>query len=266
MSVGYNILRHIETANKMLGKVFLLPLSLLALATATPNWLKPPNLPYIHITPVTTASPLPSECYLKQEHGPCSGRLIKYYYEKRANKCLPFAYGGCAGNGNKFDSHEACETHCSDAPPPPSLPLIPQPQQLPNERVAIETNVCQQPPANTCQFFASWFPKTQHFYYNKEEKKCETTLACFSPNVLATNPMYRGQILNLFKTEAECMEKCVTEIPSMAVAEMTELDRTSTTEATPVQYHPVGAFGNNLWWRPYGCKLENLIIVLVCDF
>lgn len=28
-------------------------------------------------------------------------------------KCLPFSYGGCRGNQNKFDSAEECERRCA---------------------------------------------------------------------------------------------------------------------------------------------------------
>lgn len=42
----------------------------------------------------------------------CRARKTKYYFNKEANKCEEFIYGGCGGNMNRFDTMEDCEKAC----------------------------------------------------------------------------------------------------------------------------------------------------------
>lgn len=35
-----------------------------------------------------------------------------WYFDHPMQKCREFLYGGCGGNGNRFDSQEACERRC----------------------------------------------------------------------------------------------------------------------------------------------------------
>lgn len=53
-----------------------------------------------------------SKCSGKPERGPCRGALRRYYYNQRLNKCLPFIYGGCKGNANRYLSVRKCEASC----------------------------------------------------------------------------------------------------------------------------------------------------------
>ena len=39
----------------------------------------------------------------------------KYFYNAAIKKCEMFEYGGCGGNGNKFDSLNECMDICGDA-------------------------------------------------------------------------------------------------------------------------------------------------------
>ena len=44
--------------------------------------------------------------------GPCKGLFVKWYYNSAQKKCLKFNYGGCGGNGNRYDNVESCKKSC----------------------------------------------------------------------------------------------------------------------------------------------------------
>ncbi|CAI2352529.1 unnamed protein product [Caenorhabditis sp. 36 PRJEB53466] len=60
------------------------------------------------------------ECVGVSAAGPCHGTFQRYFYNEDSQKCEHFTYSGCGGNGNNYESREACEERC--APPPVGLP------------------------------------------------------------------------------------------------------------------------------------------------
>lgn len=54
-------------------------------------------------------------CSLRADAGMCRAAFPKFYYDSDSASCQSFLYGGCGGNGNKFDSVEECMTACSGA-------------------------------------------------------------------------------------------------------------------------------------------------------
>ncbi|XP_063380338.1 basement membrane-specific heparan sulfate proteoglycan core protein-like [Cydia fagiglandana] len=51
-----------------------------------------------------------SVCKLPLETSWCYG--VRWYYDIGEHKCISYAWGGCEGNANKFDSEEACNLTC----------------------------------------------------------------------------------------------------------------------------------------------------------
>lgn len=55
-------------------------------------------------------------CELQPLPGPCGARYIRWFYNKHAQECAYFRYGGCQGNQNNFKSKTECENACMAVP------------------------------------------------------------------------------------------------------------------------------------------------------
>ena len=53
-----------------------------------------------------------ADCSSKPETGPCRGLFPKFYYDPNDKTCKQFTYGGCDGNGNRYDDEAACKAAC----------------------------------------------------------------------------------------------------------------------------------------------------------
>jgi len=49
-------------------------------------------------------------CSLPPAAGPCKAYVPLFYHKN--GQCLEFIYGGCMGNGNKFNTIDECQTTC----------------------------------------------------------------------------------------------------------------------------------------------------------
>ncbi|XP_049871161.1 kunitz-type U19-barytoxin-Tl1a-like [Pectinophora gossypiella] len=51
-------------------------------------------------------------CLLKPDKGPCRGNLKMFFFDPSAKSCAVFEWGGCQGNGNRFDTLTECTSTC----------------------------------------------------------------------------------------------------------------------------------------------------------
>ncbi|XP_005799450.1 collagen alpha-1(XXVIII) chain-like [Xiphophorus maculatus] len=55
---------------------------------------------------------LDHRCNLILDQGTCRNYLIRWYYDKQANACAQFWYGGCGGNENRYETEDECKNTC----------------------------------------------------------------------------------------------------------------------------------------------------------
>ncbi|CAD7086454.1 unnamed protein product [Hermetia illucens] len=51
-------------------------------------------------------------CDLPKSRGLCRGMSMQYFFNTKTQNCEEFIYGGCFGNGNRFESLEECQEIC----------------------------------------------------------------------------------------------------------------------------------------------------------
>lgn len=49
---------------------------------------------------------------MNRESGPCADPITQWYFDAQTAQCMQFTYGGCRGNGNRFNSRKLCEQRC----------------------------------------------------------------------------------------------------------------------------------------------------------
>ncbi|XP_034144568.1 collagen alpha-6(VI) chain isoform X3 [Esox lucius] len=76
--------------------------------TSRPNSNDHTALVEIEETPVDNQD----ACFLRQDEGGCQNYTLKWYFDTTQSECSRFWYGGCGGNGNRFETQEACEGLC----------------------------------------------------------------------------------------------------------------------------------------------------------
>jgi hypothetical protein len=54
-------------------------------------------------------------CTAAQAPGQCEAYFPSFWHDPKTNLCVPFVYGGCGGNANRYPSREACMQACPTA-------------------------------------------------------------------------------------------------------------------------------------------------------
>ncbi|KAL0972821.1 hypothetical protein UPYG_G00195160 [Umbra pygmaea] len=52
-------------------------------------------------------------CMVPSDAGPCRAAISKIYFDHITGTCQSFIYGGCRGNGNRYESLEECIARCT---------------------------------------------------------------------------------------------------------------------------------------------------------
>lgn len=122
-------------------------------------------------------------CDLPLVVGPCNGTVLQYYYEKSADACYTYDYGGCLGNKNRFENLEVCERRCKQRRPEPQPPVT---------EVIQSSAICSAPPdAGPCN------QDVTAYYYDKDMSTCQAFIygGCEGNS-------------NRFQTEEQCERLC----------------------------------------------------------
>eukprot|EP00106_Octopus_bimaculoides_P008128 XP_014775570.1 PREDICTED: papilin-like [Octopus bimaculoides] len=53
-----------------------------------------------------------SDCTSNKDSGTCRDHAIKWFFDRASSSCQQFWYGGCGGNGNRYDTEEDCRRKC----------------------------------------------------------------------------------------------------------------------------------------------------------
>lgn len=78
-----------------------------------------PQQPPRHEEPRPTSRPTVTKqrdaCLQNYEKGSCSEQTRRWYFNRGYGICTEFAYSGCDGNDNNFETKEECQNLCHDA-------------------------------------------------------------------------------------------------------------------------------------------------------
>ncbi len=55
-------------------------------------------------------------CSLPADPGPCDAAFLRWWHNPATGACELFVWGGCGGNGNRFETREECERRCGAGP------------------------------------------------------------------------------------------------------------------------------------------------------
>ena len=67
-------------------------------------------------TPASNRSSMSrADCLQPRSTGYCKRHGVRWYFDGKDGVCRSFAYGGCGGNTNNFETQEACNSACSHA-------------------------------------------------------------------------------------------------------------------------------------------------------
>lgn len=80
-----------------------------------PRQSQQPRQEESHPTHRPTITKQKDACLQNYERGSCSEQQRRWYFNRGYGICVEFAYSGCDGNDNNFETQEECESLCHDS-------------------------------------------------------------------------------------------------------------------------------------------------------
>ncbi|XP_048486291.1 papilin isoform X3 [Plutella xylostella] len=135
-------------------------------------------------------SPAQDVCQLPMSTGPCEASVMAWFYDASSDSCSQFTYGGCEGNGNRFQSRDECERRCRTGPAAPAPAETTTTAAAPTESIAPQ---CQSYPEPCTSTGEVW-------YYDQGRREC----------VPHQNQQYGAECRNtgVFQSQEACDRSC----------------------------------------------------------
>uniref|UniRef100_A0A8C4XZH5 BPTI/Kunitz inhibitor domain-containing protein n=1 Tax=Gopherus evgoodei TaxID=1825980 RepID=A0A8C4XZH5_9SAUR len=137
-------------------------------------------------------------CNLPADPGPCFTYSLNYFYNSVTKRCEEFVYGGCQGNGNRFDTMFRCLKTCgSSGKTAEETQLVGSFAESPCSSslaslYSVAKDICKLPvEPGSCQAYMT------RYFYNSATKKCEM----FRYGGCQGNK-------NRFATKDQCLKTC----------------------------------------------------------
>lgn len=188
-------------------------------------------------------------CEEKPDQGECDDFAMLWHFDRENSVCRQFYYGGCGGNGNRFESQEDCQHQCIGNQ---SREAEPEPVPVQPEQPTEEENVCLLPAATgDCDNY------TQLWYFDSSISTC----SMFYYGGCGGND-------NRFASEKECLNRCGAE-PGFQTRFEPDLEASPETDDSSKCFLPV-ATGNCLdyhvrWYYNSGDGVCDQFVYTGCD-
>lgn len=166
---------------------------------------------------------------MEVDSGPCRESEAVWFYDPESHTCLPFVFGGCNGNKNRFKTYELCMRFCSAVSPiqpvPPPTPSQVKPSPVPP--IDCPQAVCdeQRCPFGVDQYIdergcsACRCSNPCYFYQCPEDQSCAVEVYRSEKGEPRAQPICRlknkpgqcPQDLSSNTLNSECIDRCRTD-------------------------------------------------------